>query len=73
MSSRDLLFDVDVLVTARRLRFGITEVPTVWIDQAGSHLRAGPDSLQMAASAVRLWLHHQLLPGGHRLQAGQQV
>jgi glycosyltransferase involved in cell wall biosynthesis len=62
VSSRDLLFDVDVLVTARRLGFGIAEVPTVWIDQAGSRLRAGPDSLQMAASAVRLWLHHQLLP-----------
>jgi glycosyltransferase involved in cell wall biosynthesis len=62
VSSRDLLFDVDVLVTAHRLGFGIAEVPTVWIDQAGSHLRAGPDSLQMAASAVRLWLHHQLLP-----------
>jgi glycosyltransferase involved in cell wall biosynthesis len=62
VSSRDLLFDVDVLVTARRLGFGIAEVPTVWIDQTGSHLRAGPDSLQMAASAVRLWLHHHLLP-----------
>jgi glycosyltransferase involved in cell wall biosynthesis len=62
VSSRDLLFDVDVLVTARRLGFGIAEVPTVWIDQAGSHLRAGPDSIQMAASAMRLWLHHQLLP-----------
>jgi glycosyltransferase involved in cell wall biosynthesis len=62
MSSRDLLFDVDLLVTARKLGFGVTEVPTVWIDQAGSRVRSGSDSLLMAASALRLWLHHQLLP-----------
>jgi hypothetical protein len=62
MSSRDLLFDVDLLVTARKLGFGVTEVPTVWIDQAGSRMRSGPDSFLMAASALRLWLHHQLLP-----------
>jgi glycosyltransferase involved in cell wall biosynthesis len=73
VSSRDLLFDVDVLVTARRLGFGIVEVPTVWIDQAGSHLRAGPDSLQMAASAVRLWLHHQLLPVEQPVTAEAEV
>jgi glycosyltransferase involved in cell wall biosynthesis len=62
MSSRDLLFDVDLLVTARKLGFGVTEVPTVWIDRAGSRVRSGPDSLLMAASAFRLWLHHRLLP-----------
>jgi glycosyltransferase involved in cell wall biosynthesis len=62
MSSRDLLFDVDLLVTARKLGFGVTEVPTVWIDQAGSRMRSGRDSFLMAASALRLWLHHHLLP-----------
>jgi glycosyltransferase involved in cell wall biosynthesis len=62
MSSRDLLFDVDLLVTARKLGFGVVEVPTVWIDQAGSHVRSGSDSFLMAASALRLWLHHHVLP-----------
>jgi glycosyltransferase involved in cell wall biosynthesis len=62
VSSRDLLFDVDLLVTARKLGYHVEEVPTVWIDQAGSRLRAGPESLLMAASALRLWLHHRLLP-----------
>jgi glycosyltransferase involved in cell wall biosynthesis len=62
VSSRDLLFDVDLLVTARKLGYRVEEVPTVWIDQAGSRLRAGPESLLMAASALRLWLHHRLLP-----------
>ena len=38
MSSRDFLFDVDLLVVADRLGFDIVEVPTVWIDQAGSKL-----------------------------------
>ena len=42
MSSRDFLFDVDLLVVARRLGFDVVEVPTVWLDQAGSKLRARP-------------------------------
>ena len=35
MSSRDFLFDVDLLIVARRLGFDVVEVPTVWLDQAG--------------------------------------
>ena len=35
MSSRDFLFDVDLLVVADRLGFDVVEVPTVWIDQQG--------------------------------------
>jgi glycosyltransferase involved in cell wall biosynthesis len=62
VSSRDLLFDVDLLVTARKLGFRVVEVPTVWIDRSGSRMRSGPDSMLMAASAMRLWLHHHLLP-----------
>lgn len=62
MSSRDFLFDVDLLIVARRLGYRIVEVPTIWIDQAGSRLRARSDTLRMAASALRLWLHHRVIP-----------
>ena len=64
MSSRDFLFDVDLLVVARRLGFEMVEVPTVWIDQQGSKLRATRDSLRMLASAGRLWIHHLTMPIG---------
>jgi hypothetical protein len=62
MSSRDFLFDVDLLIVARRLGYRIVEVPTIWIDQAGSRLTARSDTLRMAASALRLWLHHRVIP-----------
>lgn len=62
LSSRDFLFDVDLLVVARRLGFAVSEVPTVWIDQADSKLRAGRDASRMAKSALRLWVHHRVLP-----------
>ena len=62
LSARDFLFDVDLLVTANRLGFEIVEVPTVWCDQRGSHIRAGADARRMAASSLRLWLHHRVLP-----------
>ncbi len=61
LSSRDFLFDVDLLLTAVRLGFHIVEVPTIWLDQAGSHLSALLDARQMAASSLRLWLHHRVL------------
>jgi glycosyltransferase involved in cell wall biosynthesis len=62
MSSRDFLFDVDLLLVARRLGYRITEVPTIWIDQEGSRVRARADTVRMAASAIRLWLHHRVIP-----------
>lgn len=62
LSSRDLLFDVDLLVTARQLGFRVVEVPTVWVDQPGSSIGLGRDSKRMAASLLRLWLHHRVLP-----------
>ncbi len=61
LSSRDLLFDVDLLLVANRLGFRIVEVPTIWVDRRGSRVRAG-DGHRMAASSVRLWLHHRVLP-----------
>lgn len=62
MSSRDFLFDVDLLVVARRLGFAVREVPTIWIDQANSKLHARRDAVRMAKSTLRLWLHHRVLP-----------
>ncbi|HEY1829349.1 MAG TPA: glycosyltransferase [Acidimicrobiales bacterium] len=62
LSSRDFLFDVDLLLTADRLGFHIVEVPTVWLDREGSHVRAGADARRMAVSSLRLWFHHRVLP-----------
>jgi glycosyltransferase involved in cell wall biosynthesis len=62
LSSRDFLFDVDVLLVARRLGYRVAEVPTIWIDKEGSRVKPVSDAGRMAASAVRLWLHHQVLP-----------
>ena len=62
LSSRDFLFDVDLLLVADRLGYRIAEVPTVWVDQEGSRVRAAADARRMAASSLRLWLHHRLLP-----------
>lgn len=62
LSSRDFLFDVDLLITTRRLGYRIVETPTIWIDQDGSRIRAATDARRMAASAFRLWIHHRVLP-----------
>jgi glycosyltransferase involved in cell wall biosynthesis len=62
LSSRDFLFDVDLLVTAERLGYRIVEVPTVWLEQPGSHLHAGRDAWRMAASSLSLWLHQRVMP-----------
>lgn len=62
LSSRDFLFDVDLLITARSLGLDVVEVPTVWVDQAGSRIQPGRDGRRMAMSALRLWLHSRVLP-----------
>lgn len=62
LSARDFLFDVDLLVTARQLGFDIAEVPTIWIDRKGSNVRPAAHAGRMAAGALRLWLHHRVLP-----------
>jgi glycosyltransferase involved in cell wall biosynthesis len=64
LSSRDFLFDVDLLVVAQRLGFDVVEVPTVWVDRAGSRLDAGRESIRMAASSLLLWVRHRLMPVG---------
>jgi hypothetical protein len=78
MSSRDFVFDVDLLLVARRLDFHVIETPTVWIDQHGSKLRAGRDSWRMLASALRLWIHRVMpvpphAPTSHRPTASPTV
>lgn len=62
LTSRDFLFDVDVLLVARRLGYRIETVPTIWIDREGSRLQAAGAAKKMAASALRLWLHHRVIP-----------
>jgi glycosyltransferase involved in cell wall biosynthesis len=62
LSSRDFLFDVDLLVTATHLGWKVAEVPTVWIDQHGSRLGGPSVARRMAASLLRLWLHHRVIP-----------
>ena len=71
MSSRDFLFDVDLLVLARRLGFDLVEVPTVWIDQAGSKVRAARrHACGCWRAPLRLWIHHRTMPVGPGLAAG---
>lgn len=62
LSSRDFLFDVDLLLTAVSLGFHIAQVPTVWLDQEGSRLQTMTDARRMALSSLRLWIHHRVLP-----------
>jgi glycosyltransferase involved in cell wall biosynthesis len=62
LSSRDYLFDVDMLHTAHTLGFAVAEVPTVWIDQPGSRLRPLGDARRMLSSSLRLWVHHRVIP-----------
>lgn len=62
LSARDFLFDVDLLVVARRLGLRVAAVPTIWIDRDGSRVRAGADARRMAVSALELWLRHRVLP-----------
>lgn len=62
LSSRDFLFDVDLLLAAHDLGLTVVEVPTVWVDQAGSKVDALRDARRMAVSALRLWFHRRVLP-----------
>jgi glycosyltransferase involved in cell wall biosynthesis len=62
LSARDFLFDVDLLHTSRRLGYQVVEVPTVWIDQAGSRVHPVRDAVRMLGSSLSLWLHHRMIP-----------
>jgi glycosyltransferase involved in cell wall biosynthesis len=62
LTARDLTFDVDLLVTAKRLGYRLVEVPTIWIDRDGSRLDVGNEVPRMSRSLLRLWWHHRLTP-----------
>lgn len=62
VTTRDFLFDVDLLVAAERTGLRVEEVPTVWIDQDGSKVDPLRDTLRMARSALRLWARLHLRP-----------
>ena len=68
VASRDFLFDVDLLYVARRIGYRIVEVPTIWVEREGSRVSAGSDGRRMAASALRLWLHHKVIPFPERTE-----
>jgi glycosyltransferase involved in cell wall biosynthesis len=56
VTARDFLFDVDLLLAAEDRGHRIVEVPTIWIDQAGSRVDPVADTRRMGASLLRLWL-----------------
>jgi glycosyltransferase involved in cell wall biosynthesis len=62
VSSRDFVFDVDLLIAARAVGLRVAEVPTVWLDRDGSRLSTGRDSRRMAASLGLLWLRQRIVP-----------
>jgi glycosyltransferase involved in cell wall biosynthesis len=49
-------FDVDMLFCTRRHGYRIVEIPTVWRDAAGSKIRVGRVSTEMALAMIRLRL-----------------
>lgn len=62
LSSRGFLFDVDLLHVMARLGFDVVEVPTVWIDRAGSKLALRRDARRMGLAALALWLQRIATP-----------
>jgi glycosyltransferase involved in cell wall biosynthesis len=64
VGSKDLLFDVELLLAARETGQAIVEVPTVWIDQDGSRVDPVADTRNMSVSLLRLWV------GRRRVMAG---
>ena len=71
LRSRDLLFDVDLLAAARDGGWRVVEVPTVWIDQEGSRVRAVADSRRMGTSLVRLWMRRRRMRRAGSLHGGR--
>ena len=69
LEARDLLFDVDLLAAAGECGFRIVEVPTIWIDQDGSRVKAVTDTRKMGTSLVRLWRRRRTRDG----DAAEQV
>lgn len=47
-------FDVEVLMLAKQLNYKVSEVPVLWRDAEGSHLRAGRDSIEALLEVIRV-------------------
>lgn len=47
-------FDVEALLLAKQLGYKIKEVPVVWADAEGSHLRAGKDSFKTLFEVIHI-------------------
>lgn len=55
-------FDVEVLYLARRLGYGMAELPVHWAHHPRSRVRPLSDGLRMLADIVRIRLHRYPLP-----------
>ena len=56
-------FDVEILYLAKRLGYGVDEVPVVWRNDAATKVNAGADGLQMLREALQARrLHRTLTP-----------
>lgn len=59
LTTHDLLFDLDLLLTARRLGYSLAEVPTVWSARTGSRVSLTRDATRTVSSLLRLWIDHR--------------
>lgn len=59
ITTSDYLFDVDLLLQAHSLGYGMVEVPTVWVARPGSRVRLIRDVGDVARSLLRLWMSQQ--------------
>jgi len=68
-------FDLDILVTARRLGLAVSEVPVTWVDNPDTHVGLFSSSVAMAVDAVRIAYRARRpmppLPAGARLVHGE--
>jgi glycosyltransferase involved in cell wall biosynthesis len=55
LTTRDLLFDVDLLQAAGDRGHRLAEVPTIWVDRDGSRVDPVRDTRRMGAGLLRLW------------------
>jgi glycosyltransferase involved in cell wall biosynthesis len=66
VTTRDMCFDVDLLLAARSRGHRIVEVPTIWIDRDGSGVQVVADTRRMGLSLLRLWLRERVRLRGLR-------
>ncbi len=59
-------FDVDMLFQARRSGAAVSEIPTVWHDQAGSKIQIARASVNMSVAMIRLRLYYSPFRGAVR-------